>query len=56
MWRETWPNLIMKMRDMPYYHYNSKTKQQRREPEPDADAIPGTQEILKKKFSKYIAP
>jgi hypothetical protein len=57
MWIETWPNLIMKMRDMPYYHYKGskdkpKGKQEKEKPEP----LPGTTDILKTKFSKYIEP
>lgn len=49
MWVETWPNLVMKMRDMPYWHYNSEKKGAKRE-----EGVPGDTDILKRKFGKYI--
>lgn len=45
MWEESWVNLMMKMKDMPYYHYDSN-----KEPE----AKEGTIEDLKNHFSKYM--
>jgi len=56
MEKESWISLIMKMRDMPYYHYKGdkqkgKTKPEKKDkPEP----LPGTTDILKTKFAKYI--
>lgn len=44
---ESWINLVMKMRDMPYFHYNGKTEEKARE---------GTIDDLKAKFGKYITP
>lgn len=52
MWEESWVNLVMKMRDMPYYHYRSKADG-KKAPKEDRDAIPGDADILKKKFAKY---
>jgi hypothetical protein len=59
MWRETWPNLMMMLRDMPYYHYKS----QKDKPRPGSvaekfdttGAKQGDIETLRKKFGKYIA-
>jgi len=50
MWVETWPNLVMKMRDMPYWHYNSSEKKGAKREE----GVPGDTDILKRKFGKYI--
>lgn len=50
MWEESWVNLVMKMRDMPYYHYKSKKDGAKKE---TADAIPGDTDVLLKKFGKY---
>jgi len=52
LWEESWPNLVMKMKDMPYYHYRSESKGKRTK---HPDALPGDVDILKQKFSKYIA-
>jgi hypothetical protein len=51
MWEESWPNLIMKMKDMPYYHYRSDDRKKK---ERYQDAVPGDVDILKSKFSKYL--
>jgi len=53
MWEENWPNLVMKMKDMPYYHYKSSGTRSRTKDD-FSDAIPGTPEILKTKFARYI--
>jgi hypothetical protein len=49
MWGDSWINLMMKMRDMPYYHYKSSGKNG------EKPAREGTVDDLKNKFSKYIA-
>lgn len=47
MWKETWIDLCMKMRDMPYYDYDSESKE-------EEEVINGTNEVLKTKFAKYV--
>lgn len=47
MWKETWIDLSMKMRDMPYYDYDGDSKE-------EEEVIKGTNEILKTKFAKYV--
>lgn len=49
MWKESWINLQMKMKDMPYYHYKSSEKNA------EEKVREGTEDDLKNKFSKYIA-
>lgn len=51
MWEESWVNLVMKMRDMPYYHYKGKKDGAKKKD--TVDAIPGNADILIKKFGKY---
>jgi hypothetical protein len=53
MWQESWPNLMMKMRDMPYYKYNSRKAEDKKKNWED-DAKPGDLEVLQSKFKKYI--
>ncbi len=48
MWGDSWINLQMKMKDMPYYHYASSDKKK------DPEVKEGTIHILKQKFAKYI--
>jgi hypothetical protein len=54
MWEESWPNLLMKMRDLPYYKYKSKSDKPKNDEFDDSDAKPGDIEILKTKFAKYM--
>lgn len=49
MWEENWINLVMKMKDMPYYKYASNKKNKS-----DDNAKEGSIDILESKFSKYI--
>ena len=50
MWEESWVNLMMKMRDMPYYRIKT-------EEEKEAEHThEGTVEDIQKKFAKYIKP
>ena len=51
MWEESWINLVMKMRDMPYYHYKGKKDGAKKKD--TVDAIPGDADILMQKFGKY---
>jgi hypothetical protein len=44
MWEENWPNLLMKMKDMPHYHFKSKEEKEKE----------GTVDDLKNHFKKYI--
>ena len=53
MWEESWINLMMKMRDMPYYHY--KAKADRKVSPQERDAIPGDVDTLIRKFGKYAS-
>lgn len=53
MWEESWINLMMKMRDMPYYHY--KAKADRKVSQQERDAIPGDADTLIRKFGKYAS-
>jgi hypothetical protein len=48
MWKETWIDLCMKMRDLPYYEYDDNDSKE------EEEVIQGTNEILKQKFAKYI--
>lgn len=48
MWGDSWINLMMKMKDMPYYHYNSKSAGKR------SDEKQGTVDVLEEKFKKYL--
>lgn len=43
MWGDSWVNVLLKMKDMPYYHFKSKDESKK-----------GDADILKSKFSKYI--
>jgi hypothetical protein len=60
LWGESWVNLIMQMRDMPYYHHFSSREQKGKAREPwDRDGEPhitfnGDEEIIKRKFSKFL--
>jgi len=58
MWEESWPNLMMKMADMPYYKYKSSKDKKKDKPGKKEDfedgAKPGNEDILKEKFAKYI--
>ena len=45
MWGDSWVNLVMKMKDMPYFSYGKDKKEK---------VVEGTVDILKAKFSKYI--
>lgn len=46
MWGDSWINMNMKMKDMPYYHYKSlKDEKEGKE---------GTVEDIKRHFSKFI--
>lgn len=49
MWGDSWINLMMKMKDMPYYHYNSK-----KTPGLKGDEKAGTVDVLDQKFKKYL--
>jgi hypothetical protein len=46
----------MKMRDMPYYHYKGDKQKGRGKPEKKdkPEPLPGTTDILKTKFAKYL--
>jgi hypothetical protein len=51
MWGDSWPNIIMKMKDMPYYKHTGKKdagSEEEKEHVKDGDI-----EILQKKFAKY---
>lgn len=57
MWEESWPNLLMKMKDMPYYKYKpSKPEHGKKSAfKEDTDgAKQGDIDVLQKKFAKYI--
>jgi hypothetical protein len=60
LWRESWVNLIMQMRDMPYYHhFSGKERKGGRQETWHEDGEPhitfkGDEEVLKRKFGKYI--
>ncbi len=50
MWGDSWMNLMLKMKDMPYYHYKSSKADKNKDP----DAKEGTVDILEEKFRKYL--
>ena len=56
LWQESWPNLLMKMKDMPYYKYKpaKSDKGKRTVKEEASEGRPGDIEVLQKKFAKYI--
>lgn len=49
MWGDSWINLSMKMKDMPYYEYSTDGKAG------EEDAKEGTIDDLRNKFGKYQA-
>lgn len=54
MWGDSWINLQMKMRDMPYYHYKRNNDSTGSQNTKDSGVKEGTIDILKQKFAKYI--
>jgi hypothetical protein len=56
MWEESWPNLIMKMKDMPYYKYKPAKDRKKADKyeEFERGAKPGDTDVLMQKFNKYV--
>lgn len=65
LWHESWINIIMQLRDLPYYHHFSRAEQERMKAKRKDDfldddddrphiTIKGDNEILRKKFGKFI--
>lgn len=50
LWGDSWINILLKMRDMPYYR--TKTDEEKEK----EHTHEGTVDVLKEKFAKYIKP